>query len=175
MPWALETPPTPAPLLRSALAREVADLATRQASGAMNPAGRFGGTSQPLTVVFPSRFESLSEQDAHTLGGLRQLFEANRASLESELGVPLSLVATPPGVPGPTWLVGPTACTPELSRLNLPHSTAPVVRRLPERRILVTDAPDTAGLFESFSLLRSFAWATGDSLEARSCASMDEA
>lgn len=141
----------------------------------MNPAGRFSGTSEPLQVVFPSRLDGVPEKDAHQLRGLRQLFEAERTSLEGELGVSMSLEKAPHDVLGPTWLIGPAPYTPELARLNLPPSTAPLVRRLPEQRILITDAPDASGLFESLSLLRSFAWATGDTLEARPCASTEEA
>jgi carboxyl-terminal processing protease len=141
----------------------------------MNPAGRFGGRSEPLRVIFPSRFEAVPKRDAHQLRGLRQLFHAHRAPLESELGAPLSLEQAPHELLGPTWLIGPSQCTPELARLNLPASSVPMVHRLPDQQILITDAPDANGLFESLSLLRSFAWAPGDSLEARPCASSEEA
>ncbi len=141
----------------------------------MNPAGRFGGTSEPLQVVFPSRFEGVPERDAHQLRGLRELFEANRAPLESELGVGLSLMELRHDRLVPTWLIGPARCTPELAQLGLPPSTAPVVRRLTDRRLLIIDAPDASGLFEALSLLRSFAWASGDTLEAHPCASVEEA
>ena len=141
----------------------------------MNPAGRFSGTTEPLQVVFPSRLDGVSAQDAHQLRGLRNLLQSNRAPLESELGVSLSFEQAHYDMLGPTWLIGPTACTPELARLNLPPSTAPVVRRLPEQRTLITDAPNASGIFESLSLLRSFAWTTGDTLEAHPCASSEEA
>jgi carboxyl-terminal processing protease len=49
------------------------------------------------------------------------------------------------------------------------------VRRLPDQRILVTDAADASDLFESLSLLRSFAWTSGNTLEAHLCASDEDA
>lgn len=141
----------------------------------MNPAGRFAGTPEPLHVIFPSRFDGVPEKDAHQLRGLRQLFQAQRAPLESELGVCLWLEQAPRNAQSPTWLIGPGACTPELGQLKLPASPWPVLRRLPEKRILIADAPDASGLFESLSLLRSFAWTARDTLEARPCASGEEA
>jgi hypothetical protein len=141
----------------------------------MNPAGRFSGTAKPLRVVFPSCLNGVSEQDAHQLRGLRERLQANRAPLEGELGVSLSFEPAAHDTLEPRWLIGPSRCTPELARLNLPPSTAPLVRRLPEERTLITDAPDASGLFESLSLLRTFAWATSDTLEAHPCASSEEA
>ena len=175
MPWLLDGQRTPLHRPDCALAEQVVDLAERQRAAAMNPAGRFGGTAEPLQVVFPSRFDGVPEKDAHQLRGLPQLFEANRAPLEGELGVSLSLVQTPFDLHGPAWLVGPAPCTPELARLNLPPARAPVVRRLPAERMLITDAPDASGLFESLSLLRSFAWATENTLEAQLCSSEEDA
>ncbi len=141
----------------------------------MKPAGRFGGRPEPLHVIFPSRFAGLPEKDAYQLRGLRQLFHAQRSSLESELGVSLSLEPAARAGHGPTWLIGPSACTPELAQLGLPACPAPVLRRLPAEKILIADAPDVSGLFESLSLLRSFAWAPQDTLEGQPCASGEEA
>jgi len=159
----------------SELARQILGLAERQSAETLTSVGRFGDSSEPLRVVFPSRFDGLSERDAHRLRGLRELFDMSRGPLEAELGVRLSLGETPAMGPGQRWLVGPAACTPELAELGLEPSSAPVVRRLREERVLVTDAPDAVGLFESLSLLRSFAWAAGDTLEARPCTSIEAA
>lgn len=57
MPWALHTPHPLAPLVGSALARKIADLAQNQSNHTMQLAGSFSGTWGPLQVVFPSRFE----------------------------------------------------------------------------------------------------------------------
>lgn len=174
MPWTIE-----ASLVsshpESALAKEIHELARRQSHARMNAVGKIGEASEALRVVFPSRFEALPEKDAHQLRGLREIFRADRSALESELGVPLLLDQSPPGHAGATWLLGPAACTPELLRLGLGPSTAPVLRRIRAQNLLISDGPDAAGLFESLSLLRSFAWTSGDALEARSCDSIEQA
>src|SRR4051812_25105218 len=119
MPWLLDNQSSSLHRPHCDLAKRIAELAERQKTAALNPAGQFSGTSGPLQVVFPSRFDGVPEKDAHQLRGLPQLFEANRVPLESELGVSLSLVQAPLDLRGPTWLVGPAPCTPELARLNL--------------------------------------------------------
>src|SRR6476659_240544 len=95
MPWSLADQRTPLHRPDCALAEQVVDLAERQRTAVMNPAGRFGGSSEALQVVFPSRFDGVPEKDAHQLRALPQLFEANRVPLEGELGVSLSLEQTP--------------------------------------------------------------------------------
>jgi carboxyl-terminal processing protease len=175
MPWTLATSPTLPPHPESALAKRIHELALSQSRARMNPAGTFGKTPEAMRVVFPSRLDGLPEKDAHQLRDLRQLFQQDRAALETELGARLLLDESPPGEAGATWLLGPAACTPELLRLGLGASTVPVLRRIRAQRLLVSDAPDAAGLFESLSLLRSFAWTSGDALEARPCDSTEQA
>ena len=102
MPWMLVPSPTAPSHPESALAHAIHELASTQSSARMNAVGTFGETSRALRVVFPSRLEGLPEKDAHQLGSLRQLFEAERSALESELGVPLLLDESPSRADGAT-------------------------------------------------------------------------
>jgi carboxyl-terminal processing protease len=176
MPWALEDSHVAS--AEGPLARKIAELAQREARRAnpsgMNLPGRFGHAGRPLRVVFPTELGGLSEADAFILRGLPALFEIERHALESELGAVLDLEAEAEA-PGARWLVGPGRCNPELARLGFGEPPLPVVRRLSDRELLITDASDVEGLFEGLSLLRSFAWSTEDELISTPCDNVEGA
>jgi carboxyl-terminal processing protease len=174
MPWTLRAATLEAAQGDCPLAERVATLAREQSLRGVRAPGRFGGASEALALSLPSRFEGLSEHDAHRLSGLWQLLESHRGPLERELGTSFRR-ADAGDKTGPRWFVGPTRCNPELAALGLGEPAKPIARRLIEQRCLITDAPLASEIFESLSLLRTLTWVEADTLEAAECDAPDAA
>jgi carboxyl-terminal processing protease len=127
-----------------------------------------------ISVVVPTRFESLSEADRQLLRSIPLILAQERAAIARELGAPIALVEADPGT-GSRWLIGPSACNPDLERLDLPSADIPRLVLDRDRGILVADAPTPAQVWETFSLLRSLGRFPGGTLYVADCGNVAEA
>lgn len=107
-----------------------------------------------MAVVPPRPAPWMSDADRQRLRDLPALIAAARAALSRELGAEPRLVERDPGS-GPRWLLGPARAQPGLAELAggpCPRPTLILDRR---RQLLVSDAPDLAGVYETFGQLRA--------------------
>jgi carboxyl-terminal processing protease len=127
-----------------------------------------------ISVVVPTRFESLPDADRQLLRSIPVVLDKERTALSRELGAPIALVEADPGT-GSRWLIGPATCNPDIERLGLPRTDSPRLVLDRQRRILVADAPTPAQVWETFSLLRSLARFPGGTLLVADCRDVEEA
>jgi carboxyl-terminal processing protease len=127
-----------------------------------------------ISVVVPTRFDSLSDSDAGLLRTIPTIFAQERAALARELGAPIRIVESDPGY-GSRWLVGPAGANPDLARIVRPRVDEPHLVLDREARLLISDAPTPAQVWETFSLLRSLARTRGGTLVVADCRDVAEA
>jgi carboxyl-terminal processing protease len=137
------------------------------------PAPPFAGCG-PIAVVVPRELEGLPPAEASLLARLPLQLATESDALARELGAPVVVVDTLPES-GPAWVIGPASLSPELRSLGLPAADAPVLHLDRSRPLLVSDAPDLAGVLQTFSGLRSLARHRGGPLPVDNCVSVDEA
>lgn len=125
-------------------------------------------------MVVPHQLAGLQPAEAAALENLPRQLHTESAALERELGAPVQVVDTLPEH-GPAWVIGPAACNPSLRALGLPAARSPLLHLDRSRPLLVSDAPDVAGVLQTFSALRSLARHEGGALPVDNCASIDEA
>jgi len=111
---------------------------------------------------------------AALLASLPALLKQDADALARELGAPIRIAERPPPH-GATWLLGPSAHNPWVARAGLTPPSRPVHHLDRERALLVTDAPDTAGLVGAFAGLRSLARHPGGPLAFGHVHTLDEA
>jgi carboxyl-terminal processing protease len=132
------------------------------------------GPGETVAVILPSPADGLAEAEARQLANIPVIFEENRRAIERELGAPFRFVERDPGH-GPRWLIGPRGCNPDLARAFAGGEEGPVLALDRRARLLVCDAPTPAGVWETFSLLRSLARFEGGLLRVADCANAGEA
>ncbi len=128
----------------------------------------------PIQVVIPTQFEGLSETDRQQLMNIPKILRDNAAALKRELGSAIEIIDSDPG-DRPRWLIGPSQCNPVLTRSGWKPPDGPVLSLDRSKKVLITDAPTSAGVWETFSLLRSLAYFPGGIMPVRDCANIIEA
>ncbi len=127
-----------------------------------------------VAVVPPTHTAGLSDRATEIVQALPELLVADGDALARELGAPIRVVTQPPAQ-GATWLLGPTDANPWIARAGFSAPTRPVHHLDRSRALLVTDAPDTAGLVGAFAGLRSLARHPGGPLPFGHAHTLDEA
>lgn len=138
------------------------------------PASRPFEGEPVLFAVPPRDIASLSPHEHAVLARLPDQLATESDQLARELGAPIQVVDTPPAE-GATWLIGPAAHNPHLRDLGLPPATQASLHLDRARKLLVTDAPDVAGVLQTFSGLRSLARHEDGLLPVDHCTTVEEA
>lgn len=126
----------------------------------------------PVVTVVPP--EAPAGDPDGLLATLPALLIQDADALARELGAPIHLAPAPPEH-GATWLIGPSNANPWIAQAGLAPPNRPVHHLDRARSLLVTDAPDTAGLVGAFAGLRSLARHPGGPLPFGHAQTLDEA
>lgn len=111
------------------------------------------------------------------LQALPRLLAQDQDAIATELGAPIEVVPSPPpGAPTHgTWLIGPGFANPWIGAAGIAPTSRPTHHLDRHQRLLVTDAPDTAGLVGAFAGLRSLARLDGGLLPYGHAHTLEEA
>lgn len=139
----------------------------------LSPARRPFEGCRSVALVCATPGPDLRDEEAAVLARLPEQLLAEAADLQRELGAPVHIAE---GVQaGPAWYIGPACLNPCFQALGQRPARQPQHRLDRGEARLFTDAPDVAGLLQTFAFLRSLARSPGGTLPTTDVRTLDEA